>query len=153
MLLLSPQGFKDYELIDSGNFEKLERFGTYITIRPEPQALWDKVLSQKEWEKRAHVRFIAKSSSSGTWQKLREMPDRWVIGYQNPHIKIKLRLALTSFKHVGVFPEQAVNWDFISASMRKSKIRIPDSLIYLRTPVLQVWRLGLQEPIPHTLIR
>lgn len=119
VLLLSPQGFKDYELIDSGNFEKLERFGTYITIRPEPQALWDKVLSQKEWEKRAHVRFIAKSSSSGTWQKLREMPDRWVIGYQNPHIKMKLRLALTSFKHVGVFPEQAVNWDFISASIRK----------------------------------
>lgn len=119
MLLLSPQGFKDYELIDSGQFEKLERFGQYITIRPEPQALWDKQLSPKEWDKRAHVRFVAKSSSSGTWQKLRDMPDRWMIGYENKHIKLKLRLALTSFKHVGVFPEQAVNWDYISASLKQ----------------------------------
>lgn len=119
MLLLSPQGFKDYELIDSGQFEKLERFGQFITIRPEPQALWDKQLSPKEWEKRAHVRFVAKSSSSGTWQKLREMPDRWLIGYENKHIKLKLRLALTSFKHVGVFPEQAVNWDYISTSLKQ----------------------------------
>jgi len=113
MLLLSPQNFPDYELIDCGDFEKLERFGKYITIRPEPQAVWDKRLSQKEWEKKAHVKFVPRSSSSGDWKKLKEMPDRWNVEYQ----KLKFRLALTSFKHVGIFPEQAVNWDYIAESV------------------------------------
>lgn len=114
MELLSPQNWKDYELIDSGDFEKLERFGQYITIRPEPQALWDKALNNKEWEKLAHVRFVPKSSSSGTWNKLKTMPDQWKISYHlSPEHKISFRLGLTSFKHVGIFPEQAVNWDFI----------------------------------------
>ncbi len=128
MLLLHPTHFADYELIDSGNFEKLERFGEYITIRPEPQALWDKVLKESEWTKRAHVRFVAKSSSSGTWEKIKPMPDRWMIRYDHKNVKIKLRLALTSFKHVGVFPEQAVNWDYISDSMAKLKTPNPKFL-------------------------
>ena len=76
---LSPKGFRDYELIDVGGFEKLERFGDYVTIRPEPQAVWDKVLSEQEWEKRAHVKFVPNSSSSGEWTKLKNMPDRWNI--------------------------------------------------------------------------
>lgn len=114
MELLSPQNWKDYELIDSGNFEKLERFGKYITIRPEPQALWDKNLSNKEWDKLAHVRFVPKSSSSGIWNKLKEMPDQWKISYHlSSEQKITFRIGLTSFKHVGIFPEQAVNWNFI----------------------------------------
>ena len=121
MLLLSPKNFPDYELIDCGNFEKLERFGKYITIRPEPQAVWDKALSEKEWEKKAHVQFVPRSSSSGDWKKLKEMPDRWNIEYQ----KLKFRLALTSFKHVGIFPEQAVNWDYISESVSKMKTPAP----------------------------
>src|SRR5436190_4241450 len=109
MQVLTPDAFHDYELIDCGNFEKLERFGNYITIRPEPQAIWDKKLSDHEWEKTAHVKFVAKSSSSGIWKKLKEMPDRWMIQYkvQNPKSEIqvlKFRLALTAFKHVGIFP-------------------------------------------------
>jgi 23S rRNA (cytosine1962-C5)-methyltransferase len=119
MQLLTPHGFKDYELIDVGNFEKLERFGQYITIRPEPQAVWDKSLSIQEWEKRAHVRFVPKSSSSGEWVKLKQMPDQWKISYGLKASKIVFRLGLTSFKHVGVFPEQASNWDFISESVDK----------------------------------
>src|SRR5262245_12023410 len=106
MLLLSPRSFSDYELIDSGDFEKLERFGKYITIRPEPQAVWGKSLTTKEWERLAHVRFVPKSSSSGTWKKLKEMPDQWRIGYSlSAEKRITMRLGLTSFKHVGVFPE------------------------------------------------
>ena len=112
MILLTPTNFPDYELIDCGNFEKLERFGKYITIRPEPQAVWSKKLSDKEWERKAHVKFVPKNSSAGTWQKFKEMPDRWNVGYEVGS-EIKLRLALTSFKHVGIFPEQAVNWDYI----------------------------------------
>lgn len=81
MLLLTPTNFPDYELIDCGDFEKIERFGKYITIRPEPQAVWTRVLSTKEWEKMAHVKFIPNSSSAGTWKKLKEMPDQWRMGY------------------------------------------------------------------------
>lgn len=81
MQLLSPKNFSDYELIDCGNFEKLERFGKYITIRPEPQAVWPKVNSDQEWEKTAHVKFEPRSSSSGDWKKLKQMPDQWEIRY------------------------------------------------------------------------
>ena len=121
MLLLSPKNFPDYELIDCGNFEKLERFGKYITIRPEPQAVWDKMLAEKEWLKKAHVKFVAGSSSSGDWKQLKDMPDRWNIEYKISNAEnriIKFRLALTSFKHVGIFPEQASNWDYIYDSVK-----------------------------------
>lgn len=118
MELLSPQHWKDYELIDCGNFEKLERFGEYITIRPEPQALWPKIYSEADWLKQAHVKFIPKSSSSGDWKMLKRMPEQWEIKYKmggksKDAKEIVMRLGLTAFKHVGVFPEQAVNWDVI----------------------------------------
>lgn len=130
MLLLSPVNFHDYELIDCGDFSKLERFGKYITIRPEPQAVWQPVLSQKEWDRQAHVRFIPNSSSSGKWKKLKEMPDQWKIsfdlkGEQKGESKMTLRLGLTSFKHVGVFPEQAVNWHYIYNSVLRLKAERP----------------------------
>jgi len=118
MELLSPTDFSDYELIDSGGFEKLERFGSHVTIRPEPQAVWARGLGEKEWLMRAHVRFKARTSSSGDWEKLREMPDRWNVKYRLGEKDLVFRLALTRFKHVGVFPEQAVNWEFINASVR-----------------------------------
>jgi 23S rRNA (cytosine1962-C5)-methyltransferase len=126
MLLLTPEHFKDYELIDCGEFEKLERFGKYITIRPEPQAVWNKVLSEGEWNRLAHVRFKPKSSSAGTWFKLKEMPDQWRISYDLADTKIMFRLGLTSFKHVGIFPEQAVNWDFIYSQIQKLKNNTPE---------------------------
>src|SRR3954465_8298333 len=127
MLLLTPQNFKDYELIDVGNFEKLERFGQFITIRPEPQAVWDKTLSNSEWEKRAHVKFIPRSSSAGEWKKLKPMPDQWQIGYKinNSDSEIKFRLGLTSFKHVGIFPEQASNWDFSYETVKAMSVQQP----------------------------
>lgn len=130
MQLLSPTRWKDYELLDSGNFEKLERFGKYITIRPEPQAVWSPVLDRREWEKQAHVEFVPKSSSSGEWKKLkRDAVERWNIQYALPSGKqITFRLGLTSFKHLGVFPEQAVNWDIIFNSIQEMKIQKPKFL-------------------------
>ncbi len=120
MLWLTPEGFTDYELIDCGDFEKLERFGPYVLIRPEPQAVWSRRMKESKWEKKAHTRFVPASASSGNWRKLKSMPDRWMITYKNPDgLKLTLRLALTSFKHTGIFPEQAVNWDFIFHSVRQ----------------------------------
>jgi 23S rRNA (cytosine1962-C5)-methyltransferase len=137
MKLLTPAQFPDYELIDCGGFEKLERFGKYITIRPEPQAVWEKILSVKEWEKMAHVRFVPASSSSGSWKKYKEIPDRWTMEYQLPPASLKnrsgssvirFRLALTAFKHVGIFPEQASNWDYIAESISKMELENPKVL-------------------------
>lgn len=117
--LLTPTYWKDYELIDCGDFEKLERFGDVVLIRPEPQAVWRKVLPQSEWTKLHHIRFKGRSATSGEWvKKNNNIPDRWFIGYQNLDIKIRFRLALTSFKHLGIFPEQAVNWDYIAQQIK-----------------------------------
>ena len=120
--LLTPKHWKDYELIDCGDFEKLERFGDMILIRPEPQAVWPKSLPSAEWEKRYHIRFKGRSATSGEWQKKSpKHPDRWHIAYRNELVEIRFRLGLTSFKHVGIFPEQAVNWDYISESVKAIK--------------------------------
>ena len=125
MLIESPStAWKDYELIDCGDFAKLERFGKYITIRPEPKAIWKKTLSDAEWEKMAHTRFIpgggfstAGQQDSGSWKTLKRMDQQWPIVYQP--LNLTLRMGMTSFKHVGVFPEQAPNWDFIYSNTKR----------------------------------
>ena len=114
--LLTP-AIPDYELIDSGDFEKLERFGRYVTRRPEPQAIWHRSLSEDEWRRIADASFLktssAKNDERGEWQCKAQMPDRWSVEYNYKQMHLKMRLALTSFKHVGIFPEQAANWNFI----------------------------------------
>ena len=114
--LLTP-AIPDYELIDSGDFEKLERFGRYVTRRPEPQAIWHRSLSEEEWRRIADASFLktssAKNDERGEWQCKAQMPDRWSVEYRYKQMHLKMRLALTSFKHVGIFPEQAANWNFI----------------------------------------
>lgn len=122
-----PSAWKDYELLDSGNGEKLERYGNYVLARPEPKALWDKTLPEAEWRRLAHTRFTpgagfgkAGKEDSGTWERLKKMDDQWHIGYTNADgLKMDLRLGLTSFKHVGVFPEQAPNWNYIYRKVRE----------------------------------
>ncbi|HEY0668372.1 MAG TPA: class I SAM-dependent methyltransferase [Sphingobacteriaceae bacterium] len=127
--LLTPTHWKDYELLDCGDFEKLERFGNMVLIRPEPQAVWSKTLSEAEWTKLHDIRFKGRSATSGEWiKKNQKSPDRWHIQYENENIKIKFRLALTSFKHVGIFPEQAVNWDYITKNIKRFKTETPKVL-------------------------
>jgi len=127
--LLSPSHWKDYELLDCGDFEKLERFGNLVLSRPEPQAVWKKVLSPQEWKKKTHIVFKGRSATTGEWIKTeKNIPERWNVNYKNDEISINLRLGLTSFKHVGVFPEQAVNWDYISSSIKKFKNPSPKVL-------------------------
>lgn len=118
---LSPD-FPDYELIDTGDFEKLERFGNYVTRRPEPQAIWRKSLSEEVW-RRADASFLrrdARSDERGEWRLAPKMPDRWTVEYPHGTMRLRMRLALTSFKHVGIFPEQAANWNFIFDRCREA---------------------------------
>ena len=116
------EDWKDYELLDSGRGMKLERFGGYVLARPEPKALWDKNMTDQEWDRLTHTRFTpgagfgkAGKEDSGTWDRLKAMPDQWWIRYSlgGGGTFMNLRLGLTSFKHVGVFPEQAANWEYI----------------------------------------
>ena len=111
---LTPD-FQDYELIDTGNFEKLERFGRYVTRRPEPQAIWRPSLAEEEWRRLSDASFLrdARSDERGEWRLREGMPSRWTVEYRYRGMRLRMRLGLTSFKHVGIFPEQAANWDFI----------------------------------------
>lgn len=118
--------FPEYELIDSGYGEKLERFGRQIVARPEPQAIWNKALPQSEWEELASAYFVKGKNSKnsrtndewGEWMLKPNASEQWTIGYHYKEMKLQMRLGLTSFKHVGIFPEQAANWDFIYSSIK-----------------------------------
>lgn len=133
MNLLHPASWQDYQLIDSGEGEKLERFGKYTLIRPEPQAIWKKVLSDDEWHKLAHARFDREQKDKfrfsddvkGGWQRNKDMPESWNVVYPLSDRSITLRLALTSFGHVGIFPEQGENWNFIYYTVKSWNIVKP----------------------------
>ncbi|GHT76872.1 SAM-dependent methyltransferase [Bacteroidia bacterium] len=123
--LLSPSHWPDYALIDSGGYEKLERFGRYVLRRPEPQAVWRKALSDKEWERKTDAWFKkekgkngADGSEKGEWILSPKMPQQWFVSYVYKEMKLRFRLGLTAFKHVGIFPEQAVNWNYIYDAVR-----------------------------------
>ncbi|HNY01250.1 MAG TPA: class I SAM-dependent methyltransferase, partial [Bacteroidales bacterium] len=121
MEILTPTHWTEYELIDSGGQEKLERFGKYVLVRPEPQAVWMKSMPETEWQKQAHARYdrtrggkaAGVEGERGAWIKKPSMPDQWTIGYRYGSMDIRFRLGLTAFGHIGVFPEQAVNWEYI----------------------------------------
>lgn len=120
---ITPKVLPEYQLLDSGDFEKLERFGKWVLRRPEPQAVWSKSMSEQDWEIQSHATFIRKNNEardgdSGNWTVKRGMPDRWHVNYIHGPLKFKMRLALTAFKHVGLFPEQSDNWDFIAKKIK-----------------------------------
>ena len=113
-------------MVDCGGFEKLERFGRYVTVRPEPQAIWHKSLPEEEWERMASAVFRrdANSEERGRWLLGAGMAEQWRIDYRYRGMSLRMRLGLTSFKHVGVFPEQGENWNFIYDSVAELKARL-----------------------------
>ncbi len=131
--LLHPSAWKDYELMDSGNFEKLERFGKYILIRPEPQAIWNKSLDEQQWKQSAHAKFVREQKDKfrftddvkGGWSRTPGMPESWNVQYEHHDLKMTLRLALTGFGHVGIFPEQGDNWNFIHKTITEWNMQQP----------------------------
>jgi 23S rRNA (cytosine1962-C5)-methyltransferase len=111
---------ENYELIDAGNGRKLERWGTVTTIRPEHQAYFGAVLSRKEWSTLADWEFIPKSEGSlqGVWKKLKpQAPVEWLFSSSG----LVFNLKITNNKHVGLFPEQQINWKFLSDHLNESK--------------------------------
>lgn len=98
----------DYELIDASNGEKLERWKDFYLVRPDPQAIWQNKTADKLWDN-AHARYVRSKSGGGAWNFNKKLPEKWQITYKNLVFNIKPM----GFKHTGVFPEQAANWDFI----------------------------------------
>lgn len=133
MKLLSPSSNNiDYELIDTGNGEKLERFGSFILRRPEPQAVWERSLPEKKWLSMSDATFkrdkVLQEQDKGQWILKAGMPDQWFVNYSWESVSVKMRMGLTAFKHVGLFPEQAENWNFIYNSLKSLKSQNPKVL-------------------------
>ena len=110
--IIFPTDWKDYELIDSGEGAKLERFGSYTISRPDPRAIWKRNAPLTIWES-ADAQYVRSSKEAGDWKIKKAPPSDWHISYDD----LVFQLKPTSFKHVGVFPEQAVNWQWITEKL------------------------------------
>ena len=116
-LSLTTSGWKDYELLDSGNSRKLERFGPYKLIRFEPQALWKPALPLLQWQDASATFRIEKGASSGEWIFSKDIPRQWSIGLED----LSLQLNIQKSRHIGIFPEQYESWKWIEAKVKSAK--------------------------------
>ena len=118
--------WKEYEVLDASDGEKLERWGDYLLIRPDPQVIWSSGKKNKGWKK-CNARYIRSSRGGGEW-KFFDLPDEWSINYG----KLTFNLKPFAFKHTGLFPEQAANWDWMSDLIRNSgrKIKVLNLFAY-----------------------
>jgi len=107
--------WKDYELLDTSDGERLERWGDIILIRPDPQVIWNTPRRHPLW-KQAHARYHRSRTGGGQWEVYKPLPDVWDIGYHD----MRFRLKPMGFKHTGLFPEQAVNWDMMDTLIREA---------------------------------
>lgn len=113
-----PQHWSDYELLDAGDGARLERWGDFVLDRPDPAVIWGPARPLAEWNA-ADARFEATAKTKGFWHQTgRRMPAAWDLAYTSPRLNLRFKLELTGFKHVGVFPEQAVNWEYIAEHLR-----------------------------------
>ena len=108
--------WKDYELLDCSEGERLERWGKVILIRPDPQVIWNTPKEHPMW-KHADARYVRSSQGGGHWEYRRELPEFWKINYKD----LTFKISPTGFKHTGLFPEQAVNWDMMIKKIKEAK--------------------------------
>ena len=104
--------WKDYEVLDTSSGEKLERWGNYILVRPDPQVIWNTAHEHSNWKKK-NAHYHRSSQGGGEWEFI-NLPKEWSIQYRD----LTFNLKPFSFKHTGLFPEQAVNWDWFSSIIR-----------------------------------
>lgn len=123
MQVLSTPGFADYELLDSGDGRKLERYASVIVDRPEPQAMWRPRQGPDLWQK-AHARFVGQDDDAGAWTTSPSCPKEWRLRVAAATIECRL----TSFRHLGIFPEQFPHWEFMVERLRRHQSRPPKLL-------------------------
>ena len=134
-------GWKDYELLDCSDGERLERWGDIILIRPDPQVIWKTPKKHPMW-KNANARYLRSSTGGGHWEVLRKTPDSWRIKYK----ELSLNLKTMGFKHTGIFPEQAVNWDYTAELIKKSgrPVRVLNLFSYTGGATVACLKAGAQ---------
>ena len=108
--------WKDYELLDASDGNRLERWGEYTLVRPDPQVIWQGTKRHSAWHT-ADASYSRSRSGGGAWNQ-NKLPDGWQIGYQD--LNLQFGIKLMGFKHTGVFPEQAVNWDWFSKLIKEA---------------------------------
>ena len=108
--------WKDYEILDMASGEKLERWGKYLLVRPDPQVIWNKKTFENKW-KDANATYNRSKTGGGSWSYKTKLPESWKIQYKDLTFNIKLM----GFKHTGLFPEQAVNWDWMINKIENAK--------------------------------
>jgi 23S rRNA (cytosine1962-C5)-methyltransferase len=111
----NADNWRDYELLDTSDGQRLERWGKYILIRPDPQVVWNNVKLHPAWKK-ADAVYTRSETGGGSWDK-NKLPGDWLVGYNN----LKFLIRPTGFKHTGLFPEQACNWDWMTDLIKKIK--------------------------------
>lgn len=133
--------WKDYELIDTSDGERLERWGNVILIRPDPQIIWNTPRENPLW-KQADARYHRSQTGGGSWQELKKVPSVWKIGYKGLTFQIKTM----GFKHTGIFPEQAVNWDFYEKKIRAANrpVKVLNLFGYTGAATLACLKAGAQ---------
>lgn len=133
------QRWNDYELIDSSDGERLERWGNIVLIRPDPQVIWKTPKLNHLW-KNAHARYLRSNSGGGKWEIYKKIPDAWQIKYNSLTFNVKPM----GFKHTGIFPEQAVNWDFIADVIRNSgrKVKVLNLFAYTGAATVSALKAG-----------
>ena len=131
--------WKDYELIDTGSGERLERWGDILLIRPDPQIIWKSEKKDPRWRS-AHARYKRSSTGGGKWEVYKKLPDVWKITRGD----LTFRLKPMGFKHTGVFPEQAVNWDMTAEIIRKERrpLRVLNLFAYTGAATISALNAG-----------
>ena len=136
--------WKDYECLDAGNGEKLERWGNVILRRPDPQAIWTVDTYDEIW-KRVDGHYFRSSKGGGEWKFYKKLPDHWTISYK----ELTFKVSPTNFKHTGLFPEQATNWDYMMNKIRKANrpIKVLNLFAYTGGATMACSAAGAEEVV------
>lgn len=119
--ILKPDNWNDYELLDTGNGEKLERYGEFVLRRPDPQIVWKPTLPANIWNA-ADATFVRTHGDKGNWRTARKIPEYWLLPWHD----LKMSVRLTPFKHTGVFPEQSAHWQWMRDKLVALKTEKPE---------------------------
>jgi len=143
--MLVANKWKDYEILDMANGEKLERWGDIILIRPDPQIIWNEKSFPNKW-KEAHAKYNRSKTGGGSWEVKKKLNESWTINYNN---KLIFNVKPMGFKHTGLFPEQAVNWDWMMDKISNSKKQIKVLNLFAYTGAASVACLAAGASVCH----
>jgi 23S rRNA (cytosine1962-C5)-methyltransferase len=149
MGIIKSAAWNDYSLIDCGFGKKLERFGKYTFVRPEPNAIWKSALTKKEWDSKADASFVASGAQKGNWIKHNKINSPWSISVPISKHTFQFSLDLTSFKHVGIFPEQYANWELIFNHIKAAKSPVKMLNLFAYTGAASVVGKGAGADVYH----